>query len=174
MKMANDVSVYICVQFDQMLLGLPSRDYYLENTSVKAYHNYMTNVAILLGANPRSAAEEFDRVIALEKQLANVRFHFVNSYFSTVKPCTAIDSNKVFTIPGIIIGNGQTKHLGDLSETNAAGITARGAAIAMARLSTRIHQSADRRGRGGRDIRDAVFRANGSHYRKNGSQVINK
>ncbi|XP_020294644.1 membrane metallo-endopeptidase-like 1 isoform X2 [Pseudomyrmex gracilis] len=59
------------IQFDQMLLGLPSRDYYLENTSVKAYHNYMTNVAILLGANPRSAAEEFDRVITLEKQLAN-------------------------------------------------------------------------------------------------------
>lgn len=60
-----------------MQLALPSRDYYLKKSSeaeLKAYHNYMTNVAVLLGANPRSAAEEFNRVIALEKQLANVCF----------------------------------------------------------------------------------------------------
>lgn len=63
------------MQLDQMQLALPSRDYYLKKVSevqLKAYHNYMTNVAILLGANPRSAPEEFDRVIAFEKQLANV------------------------------------------------------------------------------------------------------
>ncbi|TGZ50924.1 Membrane metallo-endopeptidase-like protein, partial [Temnothorax longispinosus] len=62
------------MQLDQMQLALPSRDYYLKKVSevqLKAYHNYMTNVAILLGANPHSAPEEFDRVIALEKQLAN-------------------------------------------------------------------------------------------------------
>ncbi|XP_071635774.1 neprilysin-1 isoform X7 [Temnothorax longispinosus] len=62
------------LQLDQMQLALPSRDYYLKKVSevqLKAYHNYMTNVAILLGANPHSAPEEFDRVIALEKQLAN-------------------------------------------------------------------------------------------------------
>ncbi|EZA54238.1 Membrane metallo-endopeptidase-like protein [Ooceraea biroi] len=60
---------------NQMQLALPSRDYYLKKSSeaeLKAYHNYMTNVAVLLGANPHSAAEEFDRVIILEKQLANV------------------------------------------------------------------------------------------------------
>lgn len=59
-----------------MQLALPSRDYYLKKSSeaeLKAYHNYMTNVAVLLGANPQTAAEEFDRVIILEKQLANVR-----------------------------------------------------------------------------------------------------
>lgn len=57
-----------------MQLALPSRDYYLKKSSeaeLKAYHNYMTNVAVLLGANPQTAAEEFDRVIILEKQLAN-------------------------------------------------------------------------------------------------------
>ncbi|XP_039311172.1 neprilysin-1 isoform X2 [Solenopsis invicta] len=62
------------LQLDQMQLALPSRDYYLKKISeiqLKAYHNYMTNVAILLGANPHSAPEEFDRVIVLEKQLAN-------------------------------------------------------------------------------------------------------
>lgn len=59
-----------------MQLALPSRDYYLKASSqaeLKAYHRYMTNVAILLGANPETASEEFNRVILLEKQLANVR-----------------------------------------------------------------------------------------------------
>lgn len=68
---------YSFTQLDQMQLALPSRDYYLKKSSeaeLKAYHNYMTNVAILLGANPLSAAEEFNRVIVLEKQFANVCF----------------------------------------------------------------------------------------------------
>lgn len=67
-------------QLDQMQLALPSRDYYLKKNSeaeLKAYHNYMTNVAILLGAKPLSAAEEFNRVIVLEKQLANVCLLFM-------------------------------------------------------------------------------------------------
>ncbi|XP_012253044.2 neprilysin-1 [Athalia rosae] len=62
------------LQLDQMQLALPSRDYYLKVSSqaeLKAYHRYMTNVAILLGANPETASEEFNRVIVLEKQLAN-------------------------------------------------------------------------------------------------------
>ncbi|CAL7942060.1 unnamed protein product [Xylocopa violacea] len=61
-------------KLDQMQLALPSRDYYLKKSSeaqLKAYHRYMTNVAVLLGANPQTAADEFDRVINLEKQLAN-------------------------------------------------------------------------------------------------------
>lgn len=44
---------------------------------LKAYHRYMTNVAVLLGANPQTAAEEFNRVINLEKQLANVRLSYI-------------------------------------------------------------------------------------------------
>ncbi|KOC68003.1 Membrane metallo-endopeptidase-like 1 [Habropoda laboriosa] len=62
------------LQLDQMHLALPSRDYYLNKSSepqLKAYHRYMTNVAVLLGANPETAAEEFKCVITLEKQLAN-------------------------------------------------------------------------------------------------------
>lgn len=64
-----------------MQMALPGRDYYLKKSSepeLKAYHSYMTNVAVLMGANPRSAAEEFDRVIVLEKQLANVRCVFMS------------------------------------------------------------------------------------------------
>ena len=37
-----------------MPLGLPSRDYFLHLESVRdleAYHEYMTDVAVLLGAN---------------------------------------------------------------------------------------------------------------------------
>ncbi|KAL0112027.1 hypothetical protein PUN28_013327 [Cardiocondyla obscurior] len=62
------------LQLDQMQLALPSREYYLKVSEVqlKAYHDYMTNVAILLGADPNSASEELDRVIVLEKELANV------------------------------------------------------------------------------------------------------
>lgn len=59
-----------------MQLALPSRDYYLKKSSeaaLKAYHRYMTSVAVLLGADPQTATKEFEKVIALEKQLANVR-----------------------------------------------------------------------------------------------------
>lgn len=59
-----------------MQLALPSRDYYLKRnseTELNAYHCYMTNVALLLGADPQTASKEFNRVIVLEKQLANVR-----------------------------------------------------------------------------------------------------
>ncbi|XP_043526357.1 neprilysin-1 isoform X2 [Frieseomelitta varia] len=62
------------LQLDQMQVALPSRDYYLKKSSeaqLNAYHRYMTNVAVLMGANPQTAADEFHRVINLEKQLAN-------------------------------------------------------------------------------------------------------
>ncbi|XP_076160206.1 neprilysin-1 [Ptiloglossa arizonensis] len=62
------------LQLDQMQLALPSRDYYLKRnseTELNAYHCYMTNVALLLGADPQTASKEFNRVIVLEKQLAN-------------------------------------------------------------------------------------------------------
>ncbi|XP_033327522.2 neprilysin-1 [Megalopta genalis] len=63
------------IQLDQMQLALPSRDYYLNKSSeaaLKAYHRYMTSVAVLLGADPKVAPIEFERVIFLEQQLANV------------------------------------------------------------------------------------------------------
>jgi predicted metalloendopeptidase len=58
-----------------MQLALPSRDYYLKADSegdLKAYHRYMTEVAMLLGANASQAAEELEEVIRFEKELANV------------------------------------------------------------------------------------------------------
>ncbi|XP_071446832.1 neprilysin-1-like [Hetaerina americana] len=60
------------IQLDQMQLALPSRDYYLKPSSaLKAYHKYMTEVAVLLGANRTTASEELAKVIDFEKRLAN-------------------------------------------------------------------------------------------------------
>lgn len=61
---------------DQMALALPSRDYYLKASSegdMVAYHKYMTNIAILLGANKTTASDELQQVVEFERRLANVR-----------------------------------------------------------------------------------------------------
>lgn len=67
-------------QLDQMQLALPSRDYYLKASSegeMEAYHQYMTNVAVLLGANKTTASEELRHVVELEKMLANVSTYYL-------------------------------------------------------------------------------------------------
>ncbi|XP_044734113.1 neprilysin-1-like [Chrysoperla carnea] len=62
------------IQLDQMQLALPSRDYYLKTSSegdMEAYHKYMTQVAILLGANATLAKEDLRDVVEFERRLAN-------------------------------------------------------------------------------------------------------
>ncbi|CAH1375017.1 hypothetical protein MTP99_016416 [Tenebrio molitor] len=62
------------IQMDQMQLALPSRDYYLKASSegdMAAYHKYMTNIAVLLGANKTTAKEELQEVVEFERRLAN-------------------------------------------------------------------------------------------------------
>ncbi|XP_050304962.1 neprilysin-1-like [Anthonomus grandis grandis] len=62
------------IQMDQMALALPSRDYYLKSSSEgdrEAYHKYMTNIAVLLGANKTTASDELQEVIDFERRLAN-------------------------------------------------------------------------------------------------------
>ncbi|KAI5709965.1 hypothetical protein M8J76_016122 [Diaphorina citri] len=57
-----------------MALGLPSRDYFLKGKSdaaLLAYHRYMTDVAVLLGADSKTAATELLDVVKFEIQLAN-------------------------------------------------------------------------------------------------------
>lgn len=64
------------LQLDQLQLALPSRDYYLSKNSevqLQAYKRYMISVAELLGAQSETVDNEFEQVILLEKQLANVR-----------------------------------------------------------------------------------------------------
>lgn len=63
------------LQIDQMQLALPSRDYYLKSISrgdLDAYHTYMTNIAIIIGANQTTVREELKDVLDLEIALANV------------------------------------------------------------------------------------------------------
>lgn len=74
-------NIFIRLQLDQLVLALPSRDYYLKSSSegdLKAYHRYMTQTAILLGANKETASRELEDVVKFEMKLANVRFfHFL-------------------------------------------------------------------------------------------------
>ncbi|KAJ8946365.1 hypothetical protein NQ318_010130 [Aromia moschata] len=63
---------------DQMTLALPSRDYYLKASSegdMIAYHKYMTNIAILLGANRTTAGEELQNVVEFEKKASKRPYH---------------------------------------------------------------------------------------------------
>lgn len=67
-----------------MQLALPSRDYYLKSSSegdMEAYHRYMTNVAVLLGADKTTASEDLRKVVEFERKLANVsKFIFIYVY----------------------------------------------------------------------------------------------
>lgn len=58
-----------------MQLGLPTRDYFLKDSSaeaLQAYHKYMSEVAVLLGANKSTAPFELLKIIEFEIELANV------------------------------------------------------------------------------------------------------
>lgn len=62
-------------QIDQLILALPSREYYLKDSSktdLLAYHNYMTNIAVILGADPATIHEDMQEVLDFEILLANV------------------------------------------------------------------------------------------------------
>ncbi|CAG2165874.1 unnamed protein product [Oppiella nova] len=53
------------IQLDQMSLGLPSRDYFLKETSLRereAYLKLMVEIAVLLGANKSYAFQEMSKV----------------------------------------------------------------------------------------------------------------
>ncbi|XP_015789311.1 neprilysin-1-like isoform X1 [Tetranychus urticae] len=62
------------IQIDQMSLGLPSQDYYLNPSSKKdkeAYYKLMVDIAILLGAEYDYAQQQMQQVLNFETKLAN-------------------------------------------------------------------------------------------------------
>lgn len=68
------------IQLDQLVLALPSQDYYLKSSSeadLQAYHKYMVSIAVLLGANSTTAERELQEVVKFEMQLANVIVNYV-------------------------------------------------------------------------------------------------
>ncbi|XP_064459622.1 neprilysin-1-like [Ornithodoros turicata] len=64
------------IQIDQqMTFGLPSREYYLNDSSEKdrhAYHRLMVEVAMLLGADHEDAAVQMEKVLDFETRLNNI------------------------------------------------------------------------------------------------------
>lgn len=58
-------------------MALPSREYYTKVSSkddLIAYHNYMMKIAMILGADPTTVADDMQEVLDFETQLANVSF----------------------------------------------------------------------------------------------------
>ncbi|XP_065564791.1 neprilysin-1-like [Artemia franciscana] len=83
------------LQLDQPYLGLPDREYFLSPSSIKelrAYHKYMAEIALLLGADKNFAIEEMKKVINFEIELANL----------TMKEADRLDAgaiHKEYTLP---------------------------------------------------------------------------
>lgn len=64
-------------QFDEPSLGL-SREFLLQglgNDVVRAYFEYMVDMAEMFGADPAEAREELTEVLEFETNLANVCLH---------------------------------------------------------------------------------------------------
>lgn len=62
-------------QVDEPALGMPSREYYLhdaDSIDIKAYLKYMCDVAVLMGADPRTVTSEMRKVLQFETKIANV------------------------------------------------------------------------------------------------------
>lgn len=63
------------IQFDQTSLGLPTRDYFLDDSNLKyleAYRVYIISIANLLGASIVRATEDVDEIIDFETELAKI------------------------------------------------------------------------------------------------------
>ncbi|KYM94384.1 Endothelin-converting enzyme 1 [Cyphomyrmex costatus] len=63
------------IQFDQTSLGLPTKDYFLQPSNaiyLKAYKDYLMEIAILLGASSDNATIDVEELIEFETQLASI------------------------------------------------------------------------------------------------------
>lgn len=71
MKNSNEYIVHI----DQISLGLPAREYFLDDTNFKflrAYKVFMLSIAILLNADPKQAEDDVEEIVQFEIQLAQI------------------------------------------------------------------------------------------------------
>ncbi|XP_053607755.1 neprilysin-4-like isoform X2 [Plodia interpunctella] len=63
------------IQFDQTSLGLPTRDYFLQDSNkiyLEAYKNYLVKIATLLGGNLLHVQKSADELIDFEIKLAKI------------------------------------------------------------------------------------------------------
>ena len=71
-----------------MSLGLPSRDYFLKEGSLRereAYLKLMVETTTLLGADKSYATEEMSKVLEFETQLANVSIYIMTIFTRMTK-----------------------------------------------------------------------------------------
>lgn len=71
MKNSNEYIVHI----DQSSLGLPAREYYLEDSNFKflrAYKVFILTIAKLMGADPKQAEEDVEEIVNFEIALAHI------------------------------------------------------------------------------------------------------
>lgn len=62
-------------QFDQTSLGLPSKDYFLNQAYanyLEAYKKYLIKITVLLGAELNKATTDAEELLQFEKELAKV------------------------------------------------------------------------------------------------------
>ncbi|KAJ8683045.1 hypothetical protein QAD02_018837 [Eretmocerus hayati] len=68
-------SAQYVITFDQTTLGLPTKDFFLQQSNanyLKAYKDYLIAVAVLLGASVRNAIVQANELIEFEVKLANI------------------------------------------------------------------------------------------------------
>lgn len=106
--------IFTIFQLDQLVLALPSQDYYLKASSegdLQAYHKYMVSIAVLLGANETTADRELQDVVKFEMQLANV-IEFPSSYIrlllSTYSYHSFISLSRIYRRPPFLRRIGTT------------------------------------------------------------------
>lgn len=71
MKNSNEYIVHI----DQSTLGLPAREYYLEDSNLKflrAYKVFMLSIANLMDAEPKQAEDDVEDIVKFETKLARI------------------------------------------------------------------------------------------------------
>ncbi|XP_041978385.1 neprilysin-4-like [Aricia agestis] len=63
------------IQFDQTSLGLPTRDYFIQESNkmyLDAYKEYLIKIAFILGGSPNHIEQSADKLIDFEIQLAKI------------------------------------------------------------------------------------------------------
>lgn len=71
MKNSNEYIVHV----DQSGLGLPAREYYMEDSNFKflrAYKVFMLSVVSLMGADSKQAEDDVEEMVKFEVQLAQI------------------------------------------------------------------------------------------------------
>lgn len=105
MKNSNEYIVHL----DQAPLGLPAREYYLDDVNVRyisAYKVFIMTIARLMGAQPVSLEKDVDDMIRFEEQLARImasseeRRNISDVYLRYAGSSSAVKTTKTVELKG--------------------------------------------------------------------------